>query len=247
MLYWNDVILHATKRKCIFYDRYILIYPQGCDVCNHLSLFLCVANHDKLLPGMINDFLSNQWCFFSFYCIIWTVLWILILLKQGGVTLHSLPLLWWIKIQRNPSTLVSCSLFMYCWAINNSFADYDFWLHPISLCRYTASILEEGAWLGMEKVYGVVKSVGWIYWCRHSHNQSSSASYQVLHCFLMFWLTCFCCFQSCQFTQVKSVVYFYMWFSMTTILISFFWHMLLRFSCLIFLSLYINFHGHCIF
>ncbi|KAJ6969109.1 hypothetical protein NC653_036925 [Populus alba x Populus x berolinensis] len=30
---------------------YILIYPQGCDVRNHLSLFLCVANHDKLLPG----------------------------------------------------------------------------------------------------------------------------------------------------------------------------------------------------
>ncbi|ESQ44677.1 hypothetical protein EUTSA_v10003141mg [Eutrema salsugineum] len=30
---------------------YILIYPQGCDVCNHLSLFLCIANHDKLLPG----------------------------------------------------------------------------------------------------------------------------------------------------------------------------------------------------
>ncbi|KMT15683.1 hypothetical protein BVRB_3g056690 [Beta vulgaris subsp. vulgaris] len=33
------------------YNWYILIYPQGCDVCNHLSLFLCVANHDKLLPG----------------------------------------------------------------------------------------------------------------------------------------------------------------------------------------------------
>lgn len=33
--------------------RYILIYPQGCDVCNHLSLFLCVANHDKLLPGTL--------------------------------------------------------------------------------------------------------------------------------------------------------------------------------------------------
>ncbi|KAL6548326.1 hypothetical protein OROGR_008747 [Orobanche gracilis] len=33
---------------CIWY---ILIYPQGCDVCNHLSLFLCVASHDKLLPG----------------------------------------------------------------------------------------------------------------------------------------------------------------------------------------------------
>ncbi|OQU78271.1 hypothetical protein SORBI_3009G191000 [Sorghum bicolor] len=30
---------------------YILVYPQGCDVSNHLSLFLCVANHDKLLPG----------------------------------------------------------------------------------------------------------------------------------------------------------------------------------------------------
>jgi len=36
--------------------RYILIYPQGCDVCNHLSLFLCVANHDKLLPGLIPEF-----------------------------------------------------------------------------------------------------------------------------------------------------------------------------------------------
>ncbi|XWS53855.1 hypothetical protein CRYUN_Cryun10bG0036100 [Craigia yunnanensis] len=33
------------------YKWYILIYPQGCEVCNHLSLFLCVANHDKLLPG----------------------------------------------------------------------------------------------------------------------------------------------------------------------------------------------------
>lgn len=33
------------------YKWYILIYPQGCDVCNHLSLFLCVANHDKLNPG----------------------------------------------------------------------------------------------------------------------------------------------------------------------------------------------------
>lgn len=33
--------------------RYILVYPQGCDVCNHLSLFLCVADYDKLLPGMV--------------------------------------------------------------------------------------------------------------------------------------------------------------------------------------------------
>jgi hypothetical protein len=38
--------------------RYILIYPQGCDVCNHISLFLCVANHDKLLPGMRHLFCS---------------------------------------------------------------------------------------------------------------------------------------------------------------------------------------------
>ncbi|KAM0943996.1 putative MATH/TRAF domain-containing protein [Dioscorea sansibarensis] len=30
---------------------YILIYPQGCDVYSHLSLFVCVANHHKLLPG----------------------------------------------------------------------------------------------------------------------------------------------------------------------------------------------------
>lgn len=28
------------------------MYPQGCDVCNHLSLFLCVADYDKLLPGV---------------------------------------------------------------------------------------------------------------------------------------------------------------------------------------------------
>ncbi|XP_047955505.1 TNF receptor-associated factor homolog 1a-like [Salvia hispanica] len=33
------------------YKWYILIFPRGCDVCSHLSLFLCVANHDKLLPG----------------------------------------------------------------------------------------------------------------------------------------------------------------------------------------------------
>lgn len=33
------------------YRWYILVYPQGCDVCNHLSLFLCVADYDKLQPG----------------------------------------------------------------------------------------------------------------------------------------------------------------------------------------------------
>ncbi|KAJ9533209.1 hypothetical protein QJQ45_018317 [Haematococcus lacustris] len=30
---------------------YLLVYPQGCDVSNHLSLFLCVADYDKRLPG----------------------------------------------------------------------------------------------------------------------------------------------------------------------------------------------------
>lgn len=33
------------------YKWYILVYPNGCDVNNHLSLFLCVADYDKLLPG----------------------------------------------------------------------------------------------------------------------------------------------------------------------------------------------------
>ncbi|KDD71537.1 hypothetical protein H632_c4837p0, partial [Helicosporidium sp. ATCC 50920] len=33
------------------YRWYMLLYPQGCDVTNHLSLFLCVADYDKLLPG----------------------------------------------------------------------------------------------------------------------------------------------------------------------------------------------------
>lgn len=37
---------------CPMLCRYILVYPAGCDVCNHLSLFLCVADYDKLLPGM---------------------------------------------------------------------------------------------------------------------------------------------------------------------------------------------------
>ena len=36
------------------------MYPQGCDVCNHLSLFLCVADYDKLLPG---------WCHFAQFTI----------------------------------------------------------------------------------------------------------------------------------------------------------------------------------
>lgn len=40
---------------CPMLCRYILVYPAGCDVCNHLSLFLCVADYDKLLPGNGRD------------------------------------------------------------------------------------------------------------------------------------------------------------------------------------------------
>ncbi|XP_074340069.1 TNF receptor-associated factor homolog 1a-like isoform X2 [Apium graveolens] len=47
----NKRELKSNAFKVGDYNWYILIYPQGCDVCNHLSLFLCVANHDKLLPG----------------------------------------------------------------------------------------------------------------------------------------------------------------------------------------------------
>ncbi|XP_057957424.1 TNF receptor-associated factor homolog 1a [Malania oleifera] len=47
----NKRELRSTVFEVGGYKWYILIYPQGCDVCNHLSLFLCVANHDKLLPG----------------------------------------------------------------------------------------------------------------------------------------------------------------------------------------------------
>ncbi|KAL8210603.1 hypothetical protein R6Q57_005040 [Mikania cordata] len=35
------------------YKWYILINPGGCDVFNYISIFLCAADHDKLLPGMI--------------------------------------------------------------------------------------------------------------------------------------------------------------------------------------------------
>ncbi|GMH19965.1 hypothetical protein Nepgr_021806 [Nepenthes gracilis] len=47
----NKRELRSNEFEVGGYKWYILIYPQGCDVCNHLSLFLCVANHDKLLPG----------------------------------------------------------------------------------------------------------------------------------------------------------------------------------------------------
>jgi len=45
------------------------MYPEGCDVSNHLSLFLCVANHDELLPGLY---------FFPLVCLVLVFfLWIL--------------------------------------------------------------------------------------------------------------------------------------------------------------------------
>ncbi|KAK8511161.1 hypothetical protein V6N13_013578 [Hibiscus sabdariffa] len=47
----NERELHSDAFEVGGYKWYIIIYPQGCDVCNHLSVFLCVDNHDKLLPG----------------------------------------------------------------------------------------------------------------------------------------------------------------------------------------------------
>ncbi|RZC81330.1 hypothetical protein C5167_043908 [Papaver somniferum] len=69
------------------YKWYILIYPQGCDVCNHLSLFLCVANHDKLLPDITFSVHVCQH-------------------QQGGAILLSSQLLLLIKIRRNLNILV---------------------------------------------------------------------------------------------------------------------------------------------
>ncbi|KAI3821003.1 hypothetical protein L1987_08559 [Smallanthus sonchifolius] len=53
--------LHSNAFEVGDYKWYILIYPQGCDVCNFLSLFLCAADHDKLLPG---------WSYFAQFTII---------------------------------------------------------------------------------------------------------------------------------------------------------------------------------
>jgi hypothetical protein len=59
-------ILYANMLTSSFFPnllhRYILVYPQGCDVSNHLSLFLCVANHDKLLPGVMLCLLQSFTC-----------------------------------------------------------------------------------------------------------------------------------------------------------------------------------------
>ncbi|XP_015077427.1 TNF receptor-associated factor homolog 1a [Solanum pennellii] len=47
----NNRELRSNEFEIGGYKWYILIYPQGCDVCSHLSLFLCVAGHHDLLPG----------------------------------------------------------------------------------------------------------------------------------------------------------------------------------------------------
>lgn len=51
---FSEISKRELRSKCFDvggYKWYILVYPQGCDVHNHLSLFLCVADYDKLLPG----------------------------------------------------------------------------------------------------------------------------------------------------------------------------------------------------
>ncbi|CAN8299312.1 unnamed protein product [Cochlearia groenlandica] len=43
--------IHSSGFEAGGYEWYVLVYPQGRDVQNHLSLFLCVKNHHTLLPG----------------------------------------------------------------------------------------------------------------------------------------------------------------------------------------------------
>ncbi|CAA7041425.1 unnamed protein product [Microthlaspi erraticum] len=47
----NKRELHSDVFEAGGHEWYILMYPEGCDVRSHLSVFLCVANRDKLLPG----------------------------------------------------------------------------------------------------------------------------------------------------------------------------------------------------
>ncbi|KAL8241228.1 hypothetical protein R6Q59_014583 [Mikania micrantha] len=47
----NNRELRSNSFEIGGYKWYILIYPQGCDVFNYISIFLCAADHDKLLPG----------------------------------------------------------------------------------------------------------------------------------------------------------------------------------------------------
>ena len=57
-----DVLTRKSSSRSVPTRRYILVYPQGCDVSNHLSLFLCVADYDKLLPGMCMRVCSRRTC-----------------------------------------------------------------------------------------------------------------------------------------------------------------------------------------
>ena len=56
-----DPISSSNGLADIVWQVYLNL-PPGLWWCNHLSLFLCVANHDKLLPGLwqINDYIIIQ-------------------------------------------------------------------------------------------------------------------------------------------------------------------------------------------
>ncbi|EOA18667.1 hypothetical protein CARUB_v10007243mg, partial [Capsella rubella] len=47
----NEREIHSNVYEIGGHRWYLLIYPRGYDVNNHVSVFLCVANKDKLLPG----------------------------------------------------------------------------------------------------------------------------------------------------------------------------------------------------
>lgn len=57
------------------------MYPQGCDVCNHLSLFLCVADYDKLLPGEKSSFGLRSTCLAR---LIADLVWLILLISYAG-------------------------------------------------------------------------------------------------------------------------------------------------------------------
>ncbi|KAJ0775690.1 putative MATH/TRAF domain-containing protein [Helianthus annuus] len=40
--------------------RYLLIFPKGCDVSDHLSIFLCVADHKKLPSNTLHLFWKKE-------------------------------------------------------------------------------------------------------------------------------------------------------------------------------------------
>ncbi len=73
--------------------RYLLVYPHGCDVANHLSLFLCVADYDKLLPGWSH--FAQVRLLRACCCCLW-VEWVLAGAEHAGVgQLPGFLLRWW--------------------------------------------------------------------------------------------------------------------------------------------------------